>query len=197
VITVQEIVQLHIIAGTALRKHGGNIELALREFMFAAADVGLPPDPEDIPQMLASLEFAARKYSLHSRRRQSDDNEHGPPRSDVHRGRVLTTIKPLGEILMDRRFGEGTAQLLTVCCASAFGNAEQLDCFCCLQPWTPDRALESVGIAEFVERPDAHATHSLMFGVCWDCSWDRPAVLAALKRDFGDFAAISNAPGTA
>jgi hypothetical protein len=36
-----------------------------------------------------------------------------------------------------------------------------------------------------------------MFGDLLGCCLDRPAVLAALKRDFGDFAEFSNTPGTA
>jgi hypothetical protein len=109
----------------------------------------------------------------------------------------LTTVRPATEMLMDDRFGDATAQLLAICCASAFGHAERQDCFVCLQPWTAERRPESIGCAEFVERPDAKPMHSLMFGICWDCCWDRPAVLAALKRDFGDFAEFSNTPGTA
>ena len=112
-------------------------------------------------------------------------------------GRVLTTVRPATEMLTDDRSGDATAQLLAICCASAFGQAERQDCFVCLQPWTTKRRPESIGCAEFVERPDAKPVHALMFGICWDCCWDRPAVLAALKRDFGDFAEFSNTPGTA
>ena len=113
------------------------------------------------------------------------------------RGRILTTIKPLGEMLLDRRFGEVSAQLLEICFASVLGQADRQDCFVCLEPWTMDRVLETVGVAEFDERPDADAVHSLAFGICRDCSWDRPAVIAALKRDFGDFAEFVDTPGTA
>ena len=112
-------------------------------------------------------------------------------------GSVLTTIKPAAEMLMDDRFGDATAQALTICLASAHGLAERQECFCCLRPWSAERWPESIGCAEFIERPDAEAAYALTFGICWSCSFDRPAVLAALKRDFGDFAELSNTPGTA
>jgi hypothetical protein len=110
-------------------------------------------------------------------------------------GRILTTIQPLDKMLAGPRFAEGTVQLWRVCCASAFGMAERQDCFCCLQPWSPDRVLETIGVAEFVERPDATPTHVLMFGICLECSWDKSMVLAAMKR--GDFTEITSPPGTA
>ena len=101
------------------------------------------------------------------------------------KGRILTTVKPVEEMLWDTRFGEGTAQFLAVYNASAVGQAARADCFVCLQAASPDREICSVGVAEFVERPDAPATHSLVFGICCTCCLDRPAVLAALRRDFG------------
>ena len=112
-------------------------------------------------------------------------------------GRILTTIKPVEQMLWDRRFGEGTAQFLEVYRASAFGQAERQDCFVCLEAAAPDREICSIGVAEFVERPDAETTHSLVFGICCRCCMDRPAVIAALRRDFGDFNEISGAGGLA
>jgi hypothetical protein len=110
-------------------------------------------------------------------------------------GRVLTTIRPVDQMLVDHRFSERTAQLLSVCQASATGQAARQECFVCCHPWTPERVVESVGAAEFVAGADTEAMFTLMFAICWDCCWDRPAVLAALKRDFGDFAEVSDPRG--
>jgi hypothetical protein len=64
-----------------------------------------------------------------------------------------------------------------------------------LEPAAPDRGICSIGIAEFIERPDVAATHSLVFGICCACSLDRPAVIAALQRNFGDFNEFSDTVG--
>ena len=113
-------------------------------------------------------------------------------------GRVITTIKPVGEMLVDERFGEVTSQALMICLASAQGQTDhQQECFVCLQPWSAERCRESIGIAEFIERPNAEPTHVLTFAICWHCCFDKPAVLGALKRDFGDFTEFSNVPGRA
>jgi hypothetical protein len=111
--------------------------------------------------------------------------------------RILTTIKPVDEMLWDHRFSEGTAQFLAVYSASASGEAERQDCFVCLEAASPERDICSVGVAEFVEQPDTEPVHSLMFGICCSCCWDKPAVIAALRRDFGDINLYSAQPGTA
>jgi len=54
-ITVQNIERLHAFADTVLRKHGGNVERALPEFLSGAAAVVTP-------QILSALEYAAREY---------------------------------------------------------------------------------------------------------------------------------------
>ena len=60
-ITAQDIEQLHAIAATVLRKHGGNVGQALSDFLYAQADAGLGPEPDDNP-VLPAVEYAAREY---------------------------------------------------------------------------------------------------------------------------------------
>ena len=61
-ITVETIEKLHVIADTVLRKHDGNIERALPEFIQAAVNAGLMQDPENLMPFRVSIEFAAQQY---------------------------------------------------------------------------------------------------------------------------------------
>lgn len=57
-LTAPDIEQLHAIADALLRKHDGDMERVLREFMHIAVD----EDTRNIMPILASLEYAAREF---------------------------------------------------------------------------------------------------------------------------------------
>ena len=108
--------------------------------------------------------------------------------SSLSNRQVIVTMAPAFEMLDSPRFGEAAAQTLSICFASAMGDTDhQQECFCCLEPWSMTRAVVAIGCAEFIKKPGKPPLHVLMFAICEQCSGDRVAMSAALKRDFGDY----------